>query len=111
MMSQVRPYDADAITRIQMPPPPLPISWGRTVQPYEPQQASSQRQAAEAAQLDGAAGAFQRTYQACSQPSFAPFLFCCLMAGAFDAPTMRAASLGLCRNDIPSVCSLHGSMA
>lgn len=64
---QVRPYDADAITRIQIQPPPLPISWGRTVQPYVPQQARSRPQAAEAAQLNSTAHAFERTYQACHQ--------------------------------------------
>lgn len=61
---QVRPVDADAIVRIQMPPPPLPISWGRTVQPFVPQHSDSQRQAAQAAE---AGGAFDRTYQACRQ--------------------------------------------
>lgn len=28
--------DPNALERIQVPPPPLPVSWGRTVTPYQP---------------------------------------------------------------------------
>ncbi len=69
---QVRPYDADAIMRIQMPPPPLPFSWGRTVQAYVPAELRSQP-AAEAMDDDSGAeaaqGPFDRTYQARQMPS------------------------------------------
>jgi hypothetical protein len=61
---QVRPYDADAITRIQMPPPPLPVSWGRTVQPYVPPRACVRPAPADVAELDTAAAPLCRTYQA-----------------------------------------------
>ena len=52
--------DEDAILRIQIPPPPLPISWGRTVQPYVPPYLHSQPQPSPA---DSQAGPFSRSYQ------------------------------------------------
>ena len=35
--TQSQVVDKDAIAILRMPPPPLPLSWGRVVMPYEPQ--------------------------------------------------------------------------
>lgn len=89
---QVRPYDADAITRIQMPPPPLPVSWGRTVQPYVPPHACVRPMPADAAEPDSAA-AFGRTYQARCVSAQSPLqLVCC--GGNSLTPAMQLFSSG-----------------
>lgn len=46
---RVRVADPDAILQLKMPPPPLPLSWGRAIRPFRPAAAVVQQVANTAA--------------------------------------------------------------
>jgi hypothetical protein len=55
---RVRVADPDAILQLRLPPPPLPLSWGKAIRPFQPPgQSSSGADAAAAAAAGSAAAA------------------------------------------------------